>query len=617
MTNAAEKKSRSKKREHLLNVMKCVQFLGRQGIPFQGNHDGNDNFAQLMHLIAGNSSESKSILESDGRGKYLHNDVQNELVDLMARQVLSKKLKIIKENVFFGLMGDEYTDISNKEQLSVCIRTVNNDLEVEENFLGFYEINDIKSDTIVDAIKDVLLRCQLELSMCRGQTYDGASNMLGKKSGVATQILTLQPTAFVTHCHGHSLSLAVKFLTSSCKIINDTMGVVGEICILIKYSPKREKMLGSLAENIEGEFDSDVKREKFTSLSKLCPTRWTVRASCFEKILNNYDQLILLWEQCLQERLAPDVKSRIIGCNHQMRTFQFFFGLCLGHRLFSITDHLSKTLQHERMSAVSSQVITNHTIDTISSMRSDESFNLFYELVLKKSEKHSEIQQPSLSRKRNRPNYATILQFVEGNGVGSSDEYPQTINAQYKKIYFEAIDNLVEALKDRFQQPSYQIFSAVEELLIKSVKGLSADEQFQIVTDTYENDLSASSLKTELLLLKTIYESKNYELPECFSDLISVLKKTQTAERKLIPNIFILAKILLVNAATSATAERSFSLARRLKTWIRSTMSQKRFNSLAILNIYKDLTDTIEFVDVGNKFIEGHPRRQLTFGKFV
>ena len=207
-----------------------------------------------------------------------------------------------------------------------------------------------------------------------------------------------------------------------------------------------------------------------------------------------------------------------------MRTFRFFFGLCLGYRLFSITDHLSKTLQHERMSAVSSQVITNHTIDTISSMRSDECFNLFYELVVKKSEKHSEIQQPSLPRKRNRPSYS-ILQFVEGNGVGSSDEYAKTINAQYKKIYFEAIDNLVEALKDRFQQPSYQTFSAVEELLIKSVKGLSADEQFQIVIDTYENDLQASSLKTELLLLKTIYESSNYELPECFSDLVTVLKK--------------------------------------------------------------------------------------------
>ena len=36
-------------------------------------------------------------------------------------------------------MADEYTDVSNKEQLSLCLRTVSNDLEVQEDFLGFYE----------------------------------------------------------------------------------------------------------------------------------------------------------------------------------------------------------------------------------------------------------------------------------------------------------------------------------------------------------------------------------------------------------------------------------------------------------------------------------------------
>ena len=44
-------------------------------------------------------------------------------------------------------------------------------------------------------------------------------------------------------------------------------------------------------------------------------------------------------------------------------------------------------------------------------------------------------------------------------------------------------------------------------------------------------------------------------------------------------------------AATSAIAERLFSAMRRLKTWLRSTMKQKRFNSLAILSTHKDLTD--------------------------
>ena len=82
--------------------MRYVQFLGKQGIPFQGNHDGNDNFGQLMHVIAGNSNESKNILESDRRGKYLHNEVQNEFIYLMARQVLSKKLKMMKDNAFLA-----------------------------------------------------------------------------------------------------------------------------------------------------------------------------------------------------------------------------------------------------------------------------------------------------------------------------------------------------------------------------------------------------------------------------------------------------------------------------------------------------------------------------------
>jgi len=75
-------------------------------------------------------------------------------------------------------MADEYTDISNLEQLSVCLRTVSDDLEIEENFLEFYELNNIKSDSIVHAIKDIFLRSNLSLQNCRGQTYDGASNMM-------------------------------------------------------------------------------------------------------------------------------------------------------------------------------------------------------------------------------------------------------------------------------------------------------------------------------------------------------------------------------------------------------------------------------------------------------
>ena len=89
--------------------------------------------------------------------------------------------------------------------------------------------------------------------------------MLGCKSGVAKQIKDHQPKALETHCHGHSLS------PSQCRLLNDILGVVGEITILVKYSPKRENSLGTIQQNLQ--FDEEKEDEiEVTSLSKLCHT---------------------------------------------------------------------------------------------------------------------------------------------------------------------------------------------------------------------------------------------------------------------------------------------------------------------------------------------------------
>ena len=79
--------------------------------------------------------------------KYIHHDVQNELLDIMARQVPSSKLDEIRMNGIFSIMCDEYTDCSNIEQMSFCIRTVDEEFEAKEVFLGYYEVHNIKSDT--------------------------------------------------------------------------------------------------------------------------------------------------------------------------------------------------------------------------------------------------------------------------------------------------------------------------------------------------------------------------------------------------------------------------------------------------------------------------------------
>ena len=95
----------------------------------------------------------------------------------------------------FSLMCDAYTDASNKQQLSICVGWIDDSLNPHEDFLGFYDLPNIASDTTVSVIKDSLTSFNLPLSDLRGQTYDGANNMLGKRSGVAAQIKRVQPKA--------------------------------------------------------------------------------------------------------------------------------------------------------------------------------------------------------------------------------------------------------------------------------------------------------------------------------------------------------------------------------------------------------------------------------------
>ena len=76
-------------------------------------------------------------------------------------------------------------------------------------------------------------------------------------------------------------------------------------------------------------------------------------------------------------------------------------------------------------------------------------------------------------------------------------------------------------------------------------------------------------------------------------------------------------KVVLVNDATTSTPERSFSMARKIKTWLRSTMTQRRFNSLSILNSSKPLVDKPPLVKVAKEFVEKRPSRRNEFGVFT
>ena len=159
---------------------------------------------------------------------------------------------------------------------------------------------------------------------------------LAKKTNVSVQIAAEHPKPLSTHCQGHSLNLGINTTMTNSKQMKDVMGTITEIISLVKYSPKRENLLGNIKDLIHFEsLHTDDEIEVAPTLDKLSATRWAVLDL----------PLMKLWDVSLATgKLDSDVKARIIGVQNQISKFQFFYGLNLSQRLFAISDNLSKTL---------------------------------------------------------------------------------------------------------------------------------------------------------------------------------------------------------------------------------------------------------------------------------
>ena len=207
-------------------------------MPFRGDGEEMDSyFIQLLKLSGLDDPRIDSWL-SKKISKYTSHIIQNEILKAMYLNIIRKIASQIQESDLFCIMCDECCDVSNREQLVICIRWVDSKLQAHEEFIGMYVLSDIKSNTIVAVVKDTLTMLNLSLKKCQGQCYDGASNMTGSRNGVATQICVEEPKALFLHCCGHALNLAVSDTVKGCQVVKDALDTAFEVSKLISFSPK-------------------------------------------------------------------------------------------------------------------------------------------------------------------------------------------------------------------------------------------------------------------------------------------------------------------------------------------------------------------------------------------
>ena len=583
-------------REMLIKEISSLRYLLRQGLAIRGHKEEEGNLYQLLKC---RSEDVGTLSKWLNDGRYLSHEVVNELIEIMAHKVLRQILSEIREAEWFAIIGDETRDVSGAEQFALSIRWVDCDYTVYEDLIGLIEVDKTDAVTLTGVIKDALLRMMIPLNQCRGQAFDGASNMAGHLNGVAARIIKESPKAHYVHCLAHSLNLCLQDCARACQTIKESLLLVSELSTLIRASPKRL----ALFKSIQQQFSVQA-----PGIKPLCPTRWTVRTGAIDSILQNYSAICESLEQISSEGYGePAAKS--LGLRSLMTKFAAFLGLKLSRLVFSPTEQLSVTLQSHDINAQQAVSATKATKEYLQRLRSDSAFEHFYKGVVADAENLTD--EPTLPRRKKVPRR---LDEGADNHQYSSPKY------YFRQQYFEVLDVLINELTQRFSQPSFTFLQETEKLIIDSCNGLSPkmSENFKAVCDV---DVDINKLAIELSMLPDVLKTANQEHKLGIKKVTTIntvceLFNTCTFAKSMLLNVHRLLRIYLTVPMTSATAERTFSALRRVKSYLRSTMGQSRLNHVIILNAHKQRTNELDICEVAKDFASKNSRREEYFGHF-
>ncbi len=204
-------------------------LCGKQGLSLRGHRDDDvdwteqeeqtaENQGNFVELVRFRAETDDALRRHQERGprnaRYTSKTIQNELITVIDKHIESEIVTDIQKAKFFSIIADELTDVSSKEQCSLCIRYVLNN-DVNETFISFVEVERITGKVLATTILQCLESWGLSPSDLRGQCYDGGSNMAGVRSRCRAVVQSQALEAIYVHCAAQRLNLAV---VSACKI---------------------------------------------------------------------------------------------------------------------------------------------------------------------------------------------------------------------------------------------------------------------------------------------------------------------------------------------------------------------------------------------------------------
>lgn len=576
--NSQHAKEVEANRKYLIHTIQVIHFLGKQGLAFRGNNENEKtsknmgNFLELMKFHQTMLPELQQYSESKIT-KYTSPTIQNEIINLISKQIIISNLP----SKFYAIICDETMDLSRKEMLALCLRKVDDGLNVHENFFGFYRAKIQSADGIFNLIKYVLEEeLKLDTQLMVAQSFDGAATMAGIKTGVAKRFTDLIPHAVFVHCYAHKLNLALQDATNKLKAVSDILLIVQNVSVFVERSAKRH----TLFEHLQGD-------EKKATLHNFCATRWSSRYLALKSFVKLYKYLLTFLE------IVDDDNDKTIGAAargflKQVKNFDFVFYSNVLLILFEKTHMLSKFLQMPNNNIVHALELCDVTIMDLNTLKNN------YDEILE-----------SVKNKCEEENIDTVLEPMSKKRKTHALEV-ETNAEKYKKSFNNIIDVYISELQIRFSKNEFKSIIAMYNLIMLKNEKEHAEYNYNDLIK-YDKFVDLERLKTEsssFINYKIKFDNLNWK------DLNNVIKNfVENDLKSFYQEIFKLLKIYLTIPISSAEAERAFSVLKLLKTWLRTAMEDDRLSALGIIKMASNMI--IDYELILEEFIKIKERRLL------
>ena len=152
-------------------------------------------------------------------------------------------------------------------------------------------------------------------------------------------------------------------------------------------------------------------------------------------------------------------------------------------------------------------------------------------------------------------------------------------------------------LQDRFDQKELlPPVLALESVIVKAANDEDyVDTVKSLKESCYSGDMDFPVMRRHLPLLYDAVRKSNPAVKKVTSvrTLCEAMNRC-SAYKSVLSDVHKLFRLYLTVLITSNTSERTFSALKRLVTYLRSTMTEKRLNNCFLLHIHKELTDQLD-----------------------